>query len=266
MAHPHENRNDDDTVDHGPDRAAGSPRSTPTAHATEAPRRSESRHASHHDDTHVRHVDESPGRDSFLGTDHGYRATNASWGAIFAGVFMFFAVMLVLGLVSAGLGLAEADGIAVGIWSAIALIISLGIAGFVAGALAVRAGLLHGLVTWAASLVGLLVLVGWLGAGLLGAVGGAIGGVTQTAASVTETNTTEIAETAEDVDQQEVENTAESAAEDAGQQFEESQDDLAAATWWTVGGLVLGAIVTGLAGAAGARTAHTKRTEVRTRA
>lgn len=196
-------------------------------------------------------------RDSFLGTDHYHRAANASWGAIFAGVVTFLALLLVFGLVSAGLGLAESGGMAVGIWSAVALLIALAAAGFVSGALAVRAGLLHGLVTWATSLVGLLVMVGWLGTSLLGAVGGAVGGVTQSAAEATDVETDDVGQATENVDEQELQDTTEEAAQDAGEQFEGAQDDLTAATWWTVAGLVIGAAVAGFAGVAGARSAHT---------
>lgn len=187
-------------------------------------------------------------RDSFIGTDRGSRTANASWGAIFAGTVTFLAVLIVFGLISAAMGLSEADGVAVGIWSIVAIILALAIAGYVAGALAVRGGLLHGLVTWATSLLGIVLLIGWLGTSVLGAVGGAVGGVAETAGGPAMVQ--EELEGAEDeVDQ---------AAQDAQDAAEEAQDDIAAGTWWGVAGLVIGAAVAGFAGVLGARSAHAR--------
>lgn len=209
--------------------------------------------------------DDDTVRDSFIGTEHRHRASNVSWGAIFAGVVTFLAVMVVFGLITAALGLSEANGVVVGIWSVIAMLLSLAAAGYVAGALAVRAGLLHGLLTWATSLIGLLVLVGWLGASILGTVGGALGGIAQTAASATNISTDEVGQAAEDIDPQDVDQAqeqADQAAQDAQRQFEQNQDEIAAGAWWGVAGLVLGAGVAAVTGAAGARSAHTRGTEV----
>ena len=99
-------------------------------------------------------AEDHTGRDSLIGTDHGHRATNASWGAIFAGVVTFLAIMVVFGLITAGLGLTDATATTVGIWSVVAVLVALALGGFIAGALAVRSGLLHGLVTRAASSAG----------------------------------------------------------------------------------------------------------------
>jgi len=212
--------------------------------------------ADRRDDRDDRIVDHTT-RDTFIGTDEpSHRHSNVSWGAIFAGVVTFVALMFVFGLVSLGLGLQEAGGMAVGIWSAIALIVALGIAGFVAGMLSIRAGFLHGIATWATSLVAILVLVGWLGASVLGTLGGAIGNVAQGALQQTEISTEDLGAAAEDANvdeqelnqaQQEVENTAQNA-----------QDELAASAWWAVAGLLIGALVAGFAGAGGARSVHTE--------
>lgn len=131
--------------------------------------------------------------------------------------------------------------------------------------MAVRGGLLHGLTTWAASLVGLLLLIGWVGSSLLGTIGGAIGGIAQTATGATNISAEQLGQVAENVDPQDVEQAqqqAEQAAQDAQQQFEQSRDEIAAGAWWGVAGLILGAVVAGFAGVAGARSAHTRRTEV----
>ncbi|MGJ9373778.1 TIGR04086 family membrane protein [Nesterenkonia sp. CF4.4] len=198
--------------------------------------------------------DDHSAKDSFIGTDLGERGNNASWGAIFAGTVTFLAVMLVFGLISAAMGLSETDGVAIGIWSIIAILLALAIAGFVAGALAVRSGLLHGLVTWATSLVAVVVLIGWLGTSVLGAVGGAIGDAAEAAGGPA-------------VVQQEVERAedeVDEATQEARDTAEGAQDDVAAGTWWGVAGLVVGALVAAFAGAAGAKSAHTRRVEVDT--
>lgn len=196
-------------------------------------------------------------RDTFIGTDEpSHRHSNVSWGAIFAGVVTFVALMFVFGLVSLGLGLEDVGGMAVGIWSAIALIIALGIAGFVSGMLSIRAGFLHGIATWATSLVAILVLVGWLGASVLGALGGAIGNVAQGALEQTEISTNDLGAAAEDaeVDEQEL-NQTQQELEDTAQ---DAQENVAASAWWAVGGLLIGAVVAGFAGAGGARSVHTE--------
>ncbi|MFN3600108.1 MAG: hypothetical protein ACK4UY_01815 [Dietzia sp.] len=205
--------------------------------------------------------DDHPARESFIGTDHRDRVHNASWGAIFAGAVTFFAVMLVFALISAALGLSDASATAVGIWSVVAILLALAAAGYIAGALAVRGGFIHGLVTWATSLVGIVLLVGWLGSGVLSAVGGAVGTIAETAAQATETS--EVAEQAE-VDQQDMDQAqqeAEATAQDAQDTLAENQDEIAEGTWWAVGGLLVGALVAGFAGAAGARSAQASHAE-----
>lgn len=202
--------------------------------------------------------DRPTARESFLGTDLDRRSTNASWGAIFAGAVTFLAVMLVFALITGALGLSDAEGVAVGIWSIVAILLALAAGGYIAGALAVRAGFLHGLVTWATSLVGIVLLVGWVGTGVLSAIGGAAGTIAQTVAEATETTVTEAAEEAdvgqEDVDAAQQE--AEAAAQDAQQTVADNEDEIIEGTWWAVGGLIVGALVAGLAGAAGARSAQ----------
>jgi len=144
---------------------------------------------------------------------------------------------------------------AVGIWSAIALIVALGIAGFVSGVLAIRAGFLHGIATWATSLVAMLVLIGWLGTSAIGALGGAIGNIAQGAMQDTQITTEDLGAAANEVDPQEVDQ-AQQELENTAQQ---AQDDLAASAWWSVAGLLVGAVVAGFAGMAGSRSAHTAR-------
>lgn len=201
-------------------------------------------------------------RDAFIGTDERIHGTaNVSWGAIFAGVVTFIALMFVFGLVSIGLGFQGVGGMAVGIWSAVALLVALAIAGFVAGTLAVRAGFLHGIGTWATSIVAILVLIGWLGTSVLGTLGGAVGNVVQGAVEGGAVTTEDLGAAAEDppVDQQQLDQTQQQ-LEDTTQA---AQDDVAASAWWAVGGLLVGAVVAGLTGAAGSRSVHTKHSDER---
>lgn len=208
---------------------------------------------------HVREDDDTT-RDSFVGTDRTTRSANTSWGAIFAGAVTFLAVMLLFALVSAGLGLSDVGGVGVGIWSVIAMLLALAAAGFVAGALAVRAGLLHGIVTWATSLVAMVLLIGWLGVGALGAIGGAVGGIVNAVGGAADIQVEDVPDVSQE-DMDAVQEQADEATQDAQQTFEQNQDELAAAAWWGVGGLVLGAAVAGFAGVAGARMVHTRRIE-----
>ena len=148
--------------------------------------------------------------------------------------------------------------------------LGLAAAGFVAGALAVRGGLLHGLVTWATSLIGLLLLVGLLGSSLLGTVGGVVGGIADTAAQTTQVSPEQIGAAAQDAqsqvseqDVQQAQDQAQQAADEAARTFEENRDELAQGAWWTFGGLLLGGLVSSLAGVAGARAVHRRETELR---
>lgn len=198
-------------------------------------------------------------RDTFIGTDervHG--AANVSWGAIFAGVVTFIALMFVFGLISIGLGFQGVAGMAVGIWSAVALLVALAIAGFVAGTLAVRAGFLHGIGTWATSIVAMLLLIGWIGSSALGAVGGVVGNVAQGVLQGDAITTEDLGNA--EIDQQEL-NQTQQELEDTTQQ---AQDELAASAWWAVGGLLVGAVVAGLTGVAGSRSVHTDHERDRT--
>lgn len=115
---------------------------------------------------------------------------NISWGSIFAGVVTFIATLFTLGTISSAIGLGMVDftsgnpfsgvGTGVTIWSVIALILSFIAAGFVSGIAARRLGLLHGFVTWAASVVIALILGAMLLSTLLSIAGSAI----QTTANV----------------------------------------------------------------------------------
>jgi len=190
-------------------------------------------------------------QESLIGTARRGRPANVSWGAIIAGVVTFLAVSVLLSLVTAGIGLGG-SGIGAGIWSVIALALALAAGGFVAGALAVRSGLLHGFLTWATSLVVALALTVWLSASLLGAVGGIVSSATQ---ALSGTDVTQIAEDVQgNVDEEEAQDQAEEAAQDAQQAAEDAAETAQASSWWGFVGLLLGAVIAALGGMLGVRT------------
>lgn len=121
-----------------------------------------------------------------------------SWGAVFAGVVTFIALLITLSMVGSALGFGQFNPTqpnafeGIGMWQAIWLVVEFILAflgaGFIAGATARRAGHLHGFLTWGTSLIAFVVLLGWLTMSALSAagtvlnVGGqAVGSVAQTA-------------------------------------------------------------------------------------
>lgn len=197
---------------------------------------------------------------------------NVSWGAIFAGVVTFLGISILLAIGAAAMGLQGSTGAATGIFTVIGLIIAFAAAGYVAGALGVRAGLFHGFATWATSLIATLVLAGWIGASAIGGVFGAFGNVADSvaqtagqAANVTSDDARDASnaaqDAADDVTQQDIDNArneAENMANDAADQARETYNEVAPQVaeggWWTFAGLLLGAVLASLAGAAGARS------------
>lgn len=197
---------------------------------------------------------------------------NVSWGAIFAGVVTFLGISILLAIGASAMGLQGSSGTATGIFSVIGLIIAFLAAGYVAGALGVRAGIFHGFATWATSLIATLVLAGWIGASALGGVFGAFGNVADSvaqtagqAANVTSDDARDASnaaqDAADDVTQQDIDNArneARDAANDAADQARETYNEVApqvaAGGWWTFAGLLLGAVLASLAGALGSRS------------
>lgn len=86
-----------------------------------------------------------------------------SWGSVFGGVVTVLAVSILLSILSTSIGLYMFDplskhptsgiGTTVGIWTAIALVISMIAGGFVAGKLAGADGMIHGFLVWATTLI-----------------------------------------------------------------------------------------------------------------
>lgn len=191
--------------------------------------------------------------ESLLGLEHGRRASNISWGSVFAGVVTFLAVTVLLSLVTAGLGLGGA-GTAAGIWSIVAVALALAAAGFVAGTLAVRSGLLHGFLTWATSLVAALALTALIGASALGALSGALGNIAGDALSGSDVS--QIAEDVQgNVDEEQV-------AEDAEQAADDAREAGQGAAWWGFAGLLLGAAIASFGGVLGVRSVLSRSRDV----
>lgn len=210
------------------------------------------------------------GQEAWIGTDSTEVSNgNVSWGAIFAGVVTFFGLIILLGVAAAAMGLQGSSGMATGIFALISLAVSFAAAGYVAGALGVRAGLFHGFATWATSLLAALILTGWLGASVIGGLGSIVGNTVDTvantagqAANVTREDAEDATDAARDnVSQEDVDNAsqqardaADDAADRAKDAYNEYSDDAAQGTWWTLLGLITGAVLSALCGAAGARS------------
>jgi len=115
---------------------------------------------------------------------------NLSWGAIIAGVFTFFALLFTFSLIGSAIGFGMLEpmkdkpfnGIGTGllIWTIITFILSFVGAGFVAGVAARRLGLIHGFLTWATSLISLVLIISFISVGALSAVGSMFGSVITT--------------------------------------------------------------------------------------
>jgi hypothetical protein len=108
-----------------------------------------------------------------------------SWGAIFAGAVVALAIQLVLTLIGGAIGLATWNpatgqspssmtlGIGAALWLVISSLISLFMAGYVAGRLGgTFNGWLHGLATWATVTTFTLMLLATAAGGLVGAASG----------------------------------------------------------------------------------------------
>ncbi|SFH88504.1 hypothetical protein [Pisciglobus halotolerans] len=122
---------------------------------------------------------------------------NISWSAIIAGVVTFLAFLLTLSLIGSAIGFGTVeptsnnpfDGVGTGlmIWTVVSFILSLTAAGFVAGITARRVGFVHGFLTWATSVLVLLLLLSYVTAGVFSAVGSALGSVFSVAGKGAET-------------------------------------------------------------------------------
>lgn len=185
------------------------------------------------------------------------RVSRVSWGAILAGVFTFLALTILLSIAAAAMGLAGASGTAAGIWTIITLAVALAAAGYVSGALAVRSGYLHGMLTWATSLVGIVIAVGWLGSSVLGSVGNAVGTAAQQAAGNDQV-VAQVEQGVNDLQENVTEEDVDQAQQEAEQTAQEAADTASTGMWWTFGGLIVGGVIATLLGGVGAKAAQRK--------
>ena len=185
-------------------------------------------------------------KDNALGNAREGRVHNVSWGAIFAGVVTFLAIVFIFSLLTAAAGL-DGSGTGAAVVSIIGVLIAFFGAGGVAGAMAVRGGLIHGFLTWATSILAVVLLLGLLTLGTAGAVGGILGNVVGGLGSqVSQVHPTDVPNPTEEQTQQ-AEQTAREAAD-------------AAQTGATYGffGLLLGGVVSSIGGLLGSRSVHNR--------
>lgn len=117
-----------------------------------------------------------------------------SWGSIFGGVITVLSVSILLSILGTSIGLFMLDptssdpasgiGTTVGIWTAVALIISLGAGGFVAGKLSGVDGIIHGFLVWGTTLIVTVILVAMLAVGAVRLTSNVLGAVSSVAGSV----------------------------------------------------------------------------------
>lgn len=126
--------------------------------------------------------------------------SNISWKAIFAGVVTFVAIFVTLSFITSAIGFGLTnptsndpfDGVGTGviISTIITFIISFMAAGFVSGLASKRIGLLHGFLTWATSILVVIVLVSYTSiaalSGIANIFGGAVNAVGKGAKSIAE--------------------------------------------------------------------------------
>ena len=204
--------------------------------------------------------------ENVLGDARGGRVHNVSWGAIFAGVVTFLAIVFLFSLLTAAFGL-DGSGTGAAVFSIIGVLLGFFAAGGVTGAMAVRGGLIHGFLTWAASVLSSVLLVVILTLGTAGAVGGVLGSVVGGlgAAAGPSISKVDPSSIPNPTDQQKAQ------AQQAGQQAQQAGQQAAAATKTgaTYGffGLLLGAVVASVGGLLGSRSVNNRRpTDTRTTA
>ncbi|MEY8707567.1 hypothetical protein AALK94_09575 [Bacteroides faecichinchillae] len=137
-----------------------------------------------------------------------------SWGSVLGGVMTVLAISVLLSILNSSIGLfmfdpldghpASGIGTAVGIGSAIILVVGMAAGGFVAGKLAGVDGIIHGFLVWATTLIVAVVLGIFLAVGTakmtanaLGAISSVTGGVLSGASNVVGSGVSALSEEAE---------------------------------------------------------------------
>lgn len=197
-------------------------------------------------------------KENVLGDARGGRVQNVSWGAIFAGVVTFLAVVFLFSLLTAAFGL-DGSGTGAAVVSIIGVLLGFFAAGGVAGAMAVRGGLVHGFLTWATSVLAAVLLVVVLTLGTAGAIGGVLGSVVGGLGAAAGPSISKVQPS--DIPSPSAEQSAQ--AQQAGQQAQQAAQQAADATKTgaTYGffGLLLGGVVASVGGLLGSRSVNNRR-------
>jgi len=201
-------------------------------------------------------------KQNVVGDDRSGDVKNISWGAVFAGVVTFLAIVILFSLLSTAFGLGG-SGVGAAIMGVIALLAGFFGGGWVAGAMGVRAGLVHGFLTWATSVLAIVIMVVMLTLSTAGAIGGVLGSVVSGLGAAAGPAISEVdPESVPTPAPSDVED-AEQAAEDVAEQAGETAEDVAAAARtgavWGFIGLLLGAILASFAGTLGSRSVLRRR-------
>lgn len=199
-------------------------------------------------------------KENALGNARGGRVHNVSWGAIFAGVVTFLAIVLLFSLLTAATGL-NGSGTGAAVVSVIGILLGFFGAGGVAGAMAVRGGLLHGFLTWATSILATVVLIVMLTLGTAGAVGGVLGSLVSglgaaAGPSLSQVNPSDVPSAPTAQQSQQVEQAQQQAQQTAQQAAEATRTG----TTWGFFGLLLGGVVASLGGLFGSRSVLNRET------
>ncbi len=198
-------------------------------------------------------------KENIVGNARTGRVQNVSWGAIFAGVVTFLAVVFVFSLLTAAFGL-DGSGTGAAVVSIIGILLAFFAGGGVAGAMAVRGGLVHGFLTWATGILATVLLVVLLTLGTAGAVGGILGSVlgglgAAAGPSVSKVQPSDIPNpTAEQSAQ------AQQAGEQAKQTAQQAADATRTGATYGFFGLLLGGVVASVGGLLGSRSVNSRRT------
>ena len=198
-------------------------------------------------------------KENALGNAREGRVHNVSWGSIIAGVVTFLAIVFLFSLLTAAAGL-DGSGTGAAVASIIGVLIAFFGAGGVAGAMAVRGGLIHGFLTWATAILATLLLVVLLTLGTARAVGGVLGSVVGGLGSAIGPVATQVDPSTIPTPTAEQSQQAEQAAQQAQQAAEQTAQATQTGATWGFFGLLLGAVVSSIGGLLGSRSVNSRRT------
>lgn len=197
-------------------------------------------------------------KENALGDSSAGRVQNVSWGSIFAGVVTFLGIILLFSLLSAATGLAG-SGVGTAIVGIVGVLLAFFSGGAVAGILAVRSGLIHGFLTWAASVLATVLLLVLLTLGAAGAVGGVLGSLVSGLGSAVGPSLTQVQPSDVPTPNASQSQAASDAADQAGEVAQDAADATRTGSIFGFLGLLLGAIVASIAGLLGSRSVNNRR-------